>query len=116
MRKSDIEFLKHILKECDYLMNKIVNLSEDDFYQDETLQRAFTRCLEIIGEAAKRVDFDFRIRYKEIPWKEMSGMRDIIIHYYEGVDYQVVWSTIINKIPDLHFQISSIISEHNNNL
>ena len=113
MRKSDIEFLKHILKECDFLMLKTVGLTEEDFYKDETLQRAFSRCLEIIGEATKRVDFEFRMRYKEIPWKEMAGMRDIMIHYYEGVDYMVVWSTVISKIPELHFQISEIINEHN---
>ncbi len=114
MSKSDVEFLRHIKKECDYLLKFSDNLSEEDFYKDETLQRAFTRCLEIIGEASKRVDVDFRYRYSIIPWKEMAGMRDKIIHYYEGVDYAIVWITIINKIPELHFQIEQIIKEHDN--
>ena len=114
MLKSDVEFLRHIKKECVYLLKSSENLSEEDFYKDETLQRAFTRCLEIIGDASKRVDVDFRNKYYIIPWKEMAGMRDKIIHYYEGVDYSIVWMTIINKIPELHFQIQQIIDEHDN--
>ena len=114
MSKSDIEFLKHIKKECDYLIKTSENLSEDEFYNNETLQRAFTRCLEIIGEASKRVDVEFRYKYQMIPWKEMAGMRDKIIHYYEGVDYSLVWFTVTNKIPELQFQIEQIINELNN--
>ena len=114
MSKSDIEFLKHIKKECDYLIKTSENLSEDEFYINETLQRAFTRCLEIIGEASKRVDAEFRYKYQMIPWKEMAGMRDKIIHYYEGVDYSLVWFTATNKIPELQFQIEKIINEHDN--
>ncbi len=111
MLKSDVEFLKHIEKECVFLIKFSANLSEEAFYKDEILQRAFTRCLEIIGEASKRVDVDFRNKYPLIPWKEMAGMRDKIIHYYEGVDYSIVWVTIINKIPEIHFQIEQIIKE-----
>ena len=113
MSKSDVEFLRHIKKECEYLLKYSEDLLEEDFYKDETLQRAFTRCLEIIGEASKRVDANFRNKYSIIPWKEMAGMRDKIIHYYEGVDYSIVWITITNKIPELHFQIEQIINEHN---
>lgn len=112
MPKSDVEFLKHIKKECDYLLKYSKKLSEEDFYKDETLQRAFTRCLEIIGEASKRVNLDFRNKYPMIPFKEMAGMRDKIIHYYEGVDYSIVWVTIINKIPEIHFQIEQILKEN----
>ena len=114
MSKSDIEFLKHIKKECDYLLKTSINLTEKSFYNDETLQRAFTRCLEIIGEASKRVDLEFRQKYNVIPWKEMAGMRDKIIHYYEGVDYSLVWFTVTDKIPELQFQLEQIIKEHNN--
>jgi uncharacterized protein with HEPN domain len=88
---------------------------EEDFYKNETLQRAFTRCLEIIGEASKRVNSDYRNKYSVIPWKEMAGMRDKIIHYYEGVDFAIVWFTIKNRIPELHFQIEQIIKQHDNN-
>ena len=116
MLKSDITFLRHIIKECDYLLTYSDTLDANDFYEDETLKRAFTRCLEIIGEATKRINADFRLAYKEVPWKEMAGMRDVIIHYYEGVDYSVVWFTVKNKIPELHFQISEIIKKHNNKL
>lgn len=64
MLKSDIQFLRHIIKECDYLLSFSNNLVSQDFYNDETLKRSFTRSLEIIGDATKRVSTDFRLAYK----------------------------------------------------
>ena len=60
MLKSDIEFILHIRKECEFLIKHSNAISEDEFYENETLHRAFTRCLEIIGEASKRIGMDFR--------------------------------------------------------
>ena len=115
MLKSEIEYLRHIKKECDYLLKTSENLLENSFYEDETLKRAFTRCLEIIGEASKRVDLDFRLKYNSIPWSDMAKTRDKIIHHYEGVDYELVWDIITTSIPELHFQIEQIIKEYDNN-
>jgi uncharacterized protein with HEPN domain len=114
MLKSEIAYLRHIKKECDYLIKTSKNLKEDDFYIDETLKRAFTRCLEIIGEASKRVDSNFRLKYSSIPWSDLAKTRDKIIHHYEGVDYELVWGVITTNIPELHFQIEQIINEHDN--
>jgi uncharacterized protein with HEPN domain len=114
MSKFEIEYLRHIKQECEFLLKHSENLKEEDFYENPILKRAFTRCLEIIGEASKRVDFDFRAKYNVVPWKEMAGMRDRIIHHYEGVDYEIVWETLQFKIPELDFQIEEIIKEHDN--
>jgi len=54
------------------------------------------------------------MKYPEIPWKNMTGMRDKLIHDYEGVDYEVVWETVRDEIPELEFQISEIIKELDN--
>ena len=114
MLKSEIEYLGHMKKECDYLLKIANNLSEDEFYENETLQRAFTRSLEIIGEASKRVDLDFRLKYNSIAWSDMAKTRDKIIHHYEGVDYELVWQIISTDIPELQFQLEQIINEHKN--
>jgi uncharacterized protein with HEPN domain len=112
MSKSEIEYLRHIKQECEFILEYSKGLPEDVFYEDQVLKRAFTRCLEIIGEASKRVSLDFRLKYNSIPWKDMAGMRDKIIHHYEGVDYEIVWDTIQNRIPELDCQIELIIKEH----
>lgn len=69
------------------------------FPQDETRRRAFVRGLEIIGEATKRVPEDFRTKHPDLPWKQMAGMRDRLIHDYFGVDYEIVWDVVKNHIP-----------------
>ena len=88
MSKQPEEYLKHILKEVDYLLTESVNLEVGDFLKNETQMRAFTRSLEIIGEAAKQIPEDFRILHSEVDWKAMAGMRDRLIHHYFGGEVQ----------------------------
>ena len=115
MSKSDeIEFIKHIFTEINYIQNIIEKLDEEDFYKDETLKRAITRALEIIGEATKNLNIDFRLKYNSVPWSYMAKLRDKIIHHYQGVDYETIWNIINQEIPELHFQIEEIIKEHEN--
>lgn len=76
---------------------------------DGTLQRAFVRSLEIIGEATKKVPGEFRARYPLVEWRAMAGMRDRVIHDYFGVDYELVWDVVQNRIPTLRGQMASII-------
>ena len=99
MSKEPIEFLKHIADECSYLLLVSKTLSKDEFLDDETLKRAVVRSLEIIGEAAKKIPADFKVRWSSIQWKNMAGMRDRLIHDYIGVNYSIVWDVLKNKIP-----------------
>jgi uncharacterized protein with HEPN domain len=78
---------------------------------DELRKRAIVRSLEIIGEAAKKVDEDTRHAYPEVAWRAFAGMRDILIHQYFGINYDIVWETITNEIPELAFQIKQIIAD-----
>ncbi|MBW9222615.1 DUF86 domain-containing protein [Methanothermococcus sp. SCGC AD-155-C09] len=66
--------------------------------KDENLKRAFVRSFEIIGEASKNISDDVRDKYRHIPWKEISGLRDILIHKYFGVDYRNIWKIIKENI------------------
>ena len=86
-------------------------LTKDLFFQDEILKRAVVRSLEIIGEAAKKIPEDFKIKWDSIKWKNMAGMRDKLIHDYMGINYSIVWDVMINKIPELYEQISEILEQ-----
>jgi hypothetical protein len=78
-----------------------------DFAEDELLQSAVVRQLEVIGEAAKRVSEERRSKNPEIPWKDIAGMRDKLIHHYFDIDLNVVWKTITDDIPKLKRQLTS---------
>jgi uncharacterized protein with HEPN domain len=103
------EYLRHILVEADYLLEARRDVTLDTFVSDETRRRAFVRSLEIIGEAAKKVPPDFRAEHPDINWRAMAGMRDRLIHGYFGVDYEIVWDVVENRIPELRDQISAIL-------
>ena len=105
------EYLRHILAESDYLIDRSGGLSRETFEADETLRRAFTRSLEVIGEAAKKLPDDYRARIPQVEWKAMIGMRDRLIHAYFGVDYVLVWDVVKHKIPALRRQIAAILDE-----
>jgi uncharacterized protein with HEPN domain len=103
------EYLRHIQVEAEYLLSSCAGLKLEDFLADETLRRAAVRSLEIIGEASKKVPEEFRKDYPDIAWRAMSGMRDRLIPDYFGVDYELVWDIVQNRIPILQHQLSSIL-------
>jgi len=109
MSRSPHDYLRHILDETKFLMNRSRGLTQDRFVQDETLKRAFIRSLEIIGEAARQIPADFKQEHSHLDWKAMAGMRDRLIHAYFGVDYDIVWDAVTNKDPVLHREIREIL-------
>jgi uncharacterized protein with HEPN domain len=84
---------------------KIVSLTENtgysEFVEDWVKHDAILRNLEIIGEAAKKIPDEIRAKHKDIEWREMAGLRDIITHKYFGIDDVIIWNIITDKIPAL---------------
>jgi uncharacterized protein with HEPN domain len=110
MSPSPIEYLRHILDEISYIEGVVSDIDEDRFLSDQTLKRSFVRSIEIIGEAARKIPVDFRVKHGDIDWKRIAGMRDKLIHDYFGVDYHLVWDVAINKLPELKRKIMQIIA------
>jgi len=79
--------------------------------KDMMVQDAVIRNLEIVGEAIKRIPDELRAQYPSMPWKRMAGLRDVLIHQYEGVDLGQVWRIRDSILPDIRLQIQEIILE-----
>jgi uncharacterized protein with HEPN domain len=108
------DYLLDIKNECEYLMDKSADLNYEDFIKNEELKRAFVRSLEIIGEATRQIPKEIRNKYSQIKWKSTVGIRNKLIHEYFGVDYQVLWKTIKEKIPEFYEAVKKMIGGLNN--
>jgi uncharacterized protein with HEPN domain len=85
----------------DRILLYISNKDQVSFSDDQLTQDAVVRQLEIIGEATKRISLNFRSKYPQIPWSDMAGMRDVLIHDYIDVDLDIVWKTASESISEL---------------
>lgn len=115
MKKNPIIYLEHILDSINKIERYTANLSEDDFLKNTLVQDGVIRNLEIIGEATKKLDETIRLKYPEIEWKKIAGMRDKLIHDYIGVDLWAVWGVVEKILPSFSLQLQAIITELRNN-
>lgn len=95
------DYLQDIIDSINDIESFIRDMGFEEFKTDRKTINAVVRSIEIIGEAAKRVPSALRGKYKMIPWKEMTGMRDKLIHAYFGVDTEILWKTVKDDIPPL---------------
>ena len=108
MSKLPRSYIDHIIIEIDFLQRSRNGKTEEDFANDEMMQRAFARSIEIIGEAVKNLDDDLKAKHTDIEWRKISWMRDKLIHNYFGIDYTLVWNVVMEKIDPFKEQLIQI--------
>jgi len=111
MKKDDTIFLKHILDAIELIDDYLKDKNYEEFKNNHMLQDAVIREIEIIGEAVKNLSIGFRNEYSDIPWRQIAGMRNKLIHGYFGVDLDAVWDTATIDIPKLKIKLQEIMKK-----
>lgn len=111
MKRDYKLYIKDIVEAISRIEEFIGDMTYEEFVRDDKTSSAVIRKLEIIGEAAKNVPEHMRERYRDIPWKDMARMRDKIIHFYFGVDYEIVWKVVKERLPEVKPLFEKMLEE-----
>ncbi len=104
-------YLQDILEAIEAIESFVAGMDFGDFVLDDKTSSAVMRKFEIMGEATKNIPDEIRQKYPQIPWKQLAGMRDKLIHFYFGVNYQLIWEAIQRSLPPIKLVIQQIITE-----
>lgn len=108
MSKDPRIYLTQILERLERISH-YTRAGRDAFFSDPMIQDAVIRNLEVIGEAAKRVDATYRAAHAEVPWRSLAALRDVLIHQYEGVSLPEVWALVEKNLPELRSTLAAIL-------
>ena len=107
---GDMQRLLHILDAISEIENYTAKTNLPAFLNNSMMRFASIKQIEIIGEAANSISKETKAKFTEIEWKQMAGMRNILIHEYFGVDNNLIWQVIMEDIPKLRSKIENIIT------
>jgi uncharacterized protein with HEPN domain len=111
MQRDYRAYLEDILEAAGAAREFVAGMGKDELTKDRRTRDAVVRNLEIIGEAAKKLPAQMRPDHPEVEWKKIAGLRDILVHDYFGIDMDIVWDIVQNKLPVLVEQVQRILDE-----
>jgi uncharacterized protein with HEPN domain len=107
--RRDPQRLNDILEALDWIASTVAGQTEADFLADETLCYAVAQKLTIVGEAVARLSPEITARHSSVPWPDIVGLRNILVHEYFGIYWPLVWQTVIDHAPVLRGQVAEIL-------
>ena len=107
--RNDLVYINHIIDSIEKIESYTSQLGRDGFIKSGLIQDAVIRNLEIIGEATKNISMEFRKENQGIPWKNMAGLRDVLIHDYFGVDLEIVWNVVDKELSKIKVKLMDLI-------
>lgn len=108
---DNLSRLKHMLDACQEALGFVKGQQKEALKNNRMLALALVKELEIIGEAANNISTDCQLRYPNLPWKDMVGMRNRLVHAYFGINYDIVWQTVSESLPFLLVEVEKIIEQ-----
>lgn len=111
MSKDYRVYLEDMLEAITNINNYTASMTLETFCADRRTIDAVVRNLEIIGEATKRIPKDIKAKYYAVEWQKIVGLRNILIHQYFGIDLEIIWDIVRNKLPKFEEQIRNIYKE-----
>lgn len=111
MKREYGDYIEDILDAMNKVSKFTENMNFDEFSKDDKTVFAVVRGLEIIGEAVKNIPEEIEKKYPEIPWKNIAGMRNKLIHEYFGVKLEIVWDTVKKEIPEIKPEFQKIMED-----
>lgn len=108
--RTDLQFLQDILDSINAALDFVAGFELAGFFNDRKTKSATIRELEIIGEAASRISASIKEQYSSIPWRLLKDFRNVLSHEYFGVNEEIVWDIVTNKLPPLKSQIEKVLA------
>ena len=104
-------YIEDIIEHMNYAEEFIKSMTFEEFANDQKTVLSVTKCIEVVGEATKRIPDSIREKYPKIPWRDMTGMRDRLVHGYFTVNLDIVWMTVTVEFPELRPMMENVLAD-----
>ena len=112
MQRALEAYFEDTLNAIEKIERYTLGMSKEELNQNEMVLDAVVRNLEIIGEVVKKIPVEVRVEYSDIPWRKIAGLRDILIHEYFGININIIWDVIENKLSPLKKTMMDLLNDN----